>query len=262
MQENRFLTMFYENYDEDGRLFKKYGRVEFETTMAYIKKYYKPGMRILEIGAGTGRYSRFLAGMGARVDAVELVERNIEVFREKLLPTDNIRIFQGNAVDLSIFPDGTYDLALLLGPMYHLYETEDQIRALKEAFRVTRKGGIVFIAYCMADPSILQHGFIKGNTRFLIENGLLNPETFETHSRPEDIFELYRKEDIELLNGHIQASRLHFVSADGLTNYFRDTIENMDDETYELYLKYHLSICEREDMTGWSNHTLDILRKE
>lgn len=81
MITNQYLNDFYNNYDEDSRLALKHGSVEFLTTMHYIKKYIKPGDRVLEIGAATGRYSHALARQGYDVNAVELVDRNIEIFR-------------------------------------------------------------------------------------------------------------------------------------------------------------------------------------
>ena len=78
---NRYLIDFYRHYDEDGRLASRHGSVEFLTTMHYIEKYLRPGFRILEIGAGTGRYSHALARRGYEVSAVELVEHNIEVLK-------------------------------------------------------------------------------------------------------------------------------------------------------------------------------------
>ena len=56
--------------------------------------------------------------------------------------------------------------------------------------------------------------------------------------------------------------RSHFIAADGFTEHMRETVDAMDDETYELYLRYHLTICERQDMVGWSHHTLDVFRKK
>jgi len=55
MQRQELIREFYENYDEQGRFDFRHGQVEFQTTMRLIEKYLKPGMRILEIGAGTGR---------------------------------------------------------------------------------------------------------------------------------------------------------------------------------------------------------------
>ena len=60
MQANQYLIDFYDHYNEDGRLAVQHGSVEFLTTMRYIEKYLRPGSRVLEIGAGTGRYSCLL----------------------------------------------------------------------------------------------------------------------------------------------------------------------------------------------------------
>lgn len=83
METLKSLTDFYSNYDEEGRLRSQHGMVEFLTSMRYIDKYIKPGMRVLEIGAATGRYSHALAQQGYQVDAVELVEHNIRIFRKR-----------------------------------------------------------------------------------------------------------------------------------------------------------------------------------
>ena len=88
MKTNPYIIDYYNNYDEDSRLSPRHGTVEFLTTMRYIEKYIKPGSRVLEIGAGTGRYSHALARQGYMVDAVELVPHNIEVFRRHMLPTE------------------------------------------------------------------------------------------------------------------------------------------------------------------------------
>ena len=133
MKTDQYLIDFYNQYDEDSRLAPRHGSVEFLTTMRYIEKYIRPGHRVLEVGAGTGRYSHALAGRGYAVDAVELVEHNIEIFRQNTRPGEPVTITQGNAMDLSAFPDDAYDIVLLLGPLYHLYNAEDKRRALGEA---------------------------------------------------------------------------------------------------------------------------------
>ena len=89
---NQYLIDYYTNYDEDGRLTSKHGSVEFLTTMHYIKKYLKPGDRIMEIGAGTGLYSHTLAKMGYKVDAVELLEHHIEIFKRNTQLDEDITI--------------------------------------------------------------------------------------------------------------------------------------------------------------------------
>jgi SAM-dependent methyltransferase len=255
------IRNYYDNYDEDGRLLPRHGQVEYLTTMRYIEKYLSPGARVCEIGAGTGRYSHVIARMGYHVDAVEPVPRNIDIFRENARPGEDVTVRQGDARDLSFLPDGACDLTLLLGPMYHLFTEADKLQALSEAVRVTKSGGVLMAAYCIADASVLQYGFIRGNIRNLIEIGLLDPVTFRASSRPQDVFELHRKEDIDRLMACFPTERLHYVSADLYTNHMRETVNAMDDETFELYLRYHFTLCERADMAGLTNHILDIHRR-
>ncbi len=263
MNTNQYLIDFYNNYDEDCRLALKYGTVEFLTTMRYIEKYLKPGNHVLEIGAGTGRYSHTLARQGYVVDAVELIEHNIEIFQKNTLETENISIIQGNALDLSSFPDNQYDVTLLLGPLYHLYNKEDKQQAIREAIRVTKQGGIIFAAYVISDGCLLDEGFNRGNISVseYVKNGLLDVETFAAKSEPKDLFELVRKEDIDDLMSIFPVTRLHYVATDGCSLFMREAIEAMNDETFQLYLNYHFATCERSDLLGITSHAVDIFRK-
>lgn len=263
MNTNPYLTDYYNHYDEDSRLQSKHGSVEFLTTMRYIGKYAKPGDRILEAGAGTGRYSHALARQGYRVDAVELMEHHIEIFQKHTAANENVSVIQGNALDLSPFPDNRYDIILLLGPLYHLYSVEDKRQAIREAIRVTKKGGIVFAAYVISDGCLLDEGFRQGkiNVADYIKNGLLDPETFAARSGPEDLFELVRKEDIDRLMSVFPVTRLHYVAADGCALFMREAVDAMDRETFELYLDYHFATCERGDLSGVTSHAIDIFQK-
>lgn len=263
MRTNQYVIDFYNNYDEDRRLELKHGTVEFLTTMRYIEKYIKPGARVLEIGAGTGRYSHALARRGYDVDAVELVEHNIEVFRQNTLPGENITVTQGNALDLSAFPDNRYDITLLLGPLYHLYKREDKLQALREAIRVTKQGSIIFAAYVISDGCLLDEGFNRGNISVAdyINRGLLDSRTFAAKSKPRDLFELVRKEEIDDLMAELPVTRLHYVAADGCALFMREAVDAMDDDAFRLYLNYHFATCEREDMVGITSHAVDVFRK-
>ena len=257
-----YLQIYYESHDEDSRLLSRTGQVEFLTTMRYIEKYLKPGMRILEIGAATGRYSHTLARMGYQVDALELLDHNIEIFRQNTRPGENITIRQGNAIDLGSFPDNSYDITLLLGPMDHLFTREEQHQALTEALRVTKPGGLLFTAYCNNEATIINFCFMRGYLMDPHFFPLIDKETFKCTSNPEDRFALHRAGEIDHLMADLPARRLHFIGTDMMTHYIESTIENLTDEMYEYYLKYHFLICERPDMIGITNHYLDICRKE
>lgn len=254
-----YIKYFYENYNEDGRLTSKSHMPEYLTTMKYIEKYLKPDSKILEIGAGTGRYSIALADMGYSIDAVELVSHNVNILKSKIKSNHNIRVYEGNACDLSFIDSDTYDIVLLLGPMYHLYNDDDKHKAISEAIRVAKKGGVIYSAYCNNDTSIYML-FYRHNIVNYIKNNYVDKD-FHANSVPELVFELYRKSDIDELMKPYDVSRLHFVGVDMLSYIFDNSFDDLTDEEFELYMKYIYSICEREDMVGLSIHMLDIFRK-
>lgn len=140
------LEEYYGKFCEDKRLLSRHGQVEYRTSMKYIHKYLKEGDRILDVGAGTGRYSVALSQEGYQVDALELVKYNLGVLKAK---KSTVKAVQGSALDLSRYPDGTFDLTLLFGPMYHLFTYEEKKKALSEAKRVTKVGGTILVAYVM-----------------------------------------------------------------------------------------------------------------
>ena len=255
-----YLKEYYSAYDEDSRLVSKSGNIERITTMKYIHEALKPNMRILEIGAGTGRYSLALAHEGYQVDAVELIECNLEKLLSQVKPNDSITAVQGDALDLSMYEDSLFDLTLILGPMYHLYSDETKLQCMKEALRVTKPKGVLMVAYCLNEATVLQYAFIKNKIKECLDENMLD-ETFRCISKEKDLFEMVRIEDIDSLNKHFNVKREKLIASDGAAHYLKDTIDQMDDETYKRYVDYHLKTCERADLIGASNHVLDILVK-
>jgi ubiquinone/menaquinone biosynthesis C-methylase UbiE len=257
-----YIEEYYNSYDEEGRLLSQHGKVEFLTTMKYINECLD-GMtapKILEVGAGTGRYSVTLAKKGYNVTAVELVEHNLDILKSKLDGSENITAVQGNALDLSAFADGTFDLTMVLGPMYHLYTREDKLTALREAVRVTKAGGYILVAYCMNEPTILQFGFAQGNMDYIFDNDMITAD-WHCKSEPKEVFEIARTEDITSLDSELPVERIKLVATDGATRYYDELIDSMDDGTFSKWMDYHFAVCERQDLIGASNHTLDILKK-
>ncbi len=253
------LEQHYNKFCEDKRLTRRHGNIEYITSMKYIHKYLETmeDPKILDVGAGTGRYSVQLANEGYDVTAVELVKYNLGILKQK---GSNVKAYQGTALNLKRFENEQFDLTLVFGPMYHLYTIEDKQKALQEAVRVTKKGGIILVAYIMNEFSILTYGFKENHILESMKNGKVN-ENFHVITAKEDLYDYVRLEDIAEINAKADVERIQIIAADGPANYIRQTLNAMDEETYEMFIQYHLSTCERPELLGASAHTLDILRR-
>ena len=142
---------YYNTYKEDERFLKNHRKVEFLTNATYIEKFAKKGAKILELGAGTGAYSLYLAKKGYKVEAVEISEHNLEILNAASEEVKNLRVRSADAVDLGIYADDLFDVTLSLGPMYHIFNKKDIEKAIQEAIRVTKKDGIIIFSYLTND---------------------------------------------------------------------------------------------------------------
>ena len=191
---------------------------------------------------------------------MELVQHNLDILTGKLDGSENINTYLGNALDLHMLGDNTYDVTLLLGPMYHLYSEEDKIVALREVVRITKPGGHILVAYCMNEATVIQYVFGCNQLRSVMELNMLTDD-WKCVSEPKDLFEMIRTEDIERLNAAVPVERVKLVATDGASRYIREYLEEMDDSTFDKWLSYHFATCERQDLIGATNHSLDILKK-
>ena len=259
------LELYYNKFNEEKRLNSRHGQVEFVTSMKYIHKYLdqmeadKPRaeIKLLDVGAGTGRYSVPLSEEGYDVTAVELVKHNLGRLKAK---KSAVKAYQGNAMKLSRFADSSFDAVLLFGPMYHLLEKDEQRKALEEAKRVVREGGFIFVAYIMNEFSVITYAFKERHIKEAMETGMLD-ESFHCTKTANDLYHMVRIEDLDELNDMVGLKRIQLIAADGAANYLRPYLNALDEEEFGYFIDYHLATCERADLMGASGHLVDILQK-
>ena len=261
------LEEYYNKFNEEKRLNSRHGRVEFITSMKYIHDCLgslmnekqldlRSQIKILDVGAGTGRYSVPLAEEGYDVTALELVKHNLGRLKQK---SDKVKAYQGNATKLKKFGNDEFDLTLVFGPMYHLKSAEEKLAALNEAKRVTKPGGYILVAYIMNEYSVITYAIKEKHIKEGIEGGMLD-ESFHCTEKANDLYSFVRLEDIEALNAQAALTREKIIAADGAANYIRPFLNALDEEEFDMFVQYHLSTCERADLMGASAHTVDILR--
>lgn len=254
--ETERVNRTYDIFNEDSRLnHSKAARIEFLTTVRYIEKYLKADDKILDVGAGAGEYSLYFARKGYEVSALELADANIAAFRKKLEPEDKIDLVQGNALDLSRYAEGSFDVVLLFGPLYHLQSDADKLTCINEAKRVCKDGGKIFFAFISNDFVFLTEFQYDVN---YFSNGDYNKETFRLNDFP---FVFHTVDAARALLARGEVKVIHEVASDGASELMAERINAMSDEDYAQYLRYHFYICEKPELLGMTNHLLFVGEK-
>ena len=252
------INHYTNNYIEEDRFLNKGKRLEFITTMHYITKFAPPGCKILEIGAATGAYSIKLAKMGYNVTAVELVERNLNVMKQKAEGLNNITCLQGDALDLSRFEDNSFDIVLNLGPMYHLFTEKDKNKAIAETLRVCKKDGIAMFAFIPHYHTIwyvaIKNNSMKEIKDYITDNG-------DLRVAPETLFATYDIEEFKNQFINTNTTLIKMVSTDSVGPLLSYKFEDISDEDYETFVKWHLKTCEKPEILGSTSHVLYICKK-
>lgn len=254
------IIRYYNRFNEDHRLTTRHGIVEFTTTMHYIKRFmadYAAPLCIADIGAGTGRYSIALSHEGHTVTAVELVPRNLAVLESK---HEKINCWPGDARNLHFLADESFDVTLLLGPLYHLHTEEDRLQALSEAKRITKPGGLIFAAYVMNEYSVLTYCFREQHISEVMQKGLLTAD-YHTKTDKDQLYSYLRLEDINALAQKAGLERKLIFAADGAADYMRRELNALSESDFQHFINYHLATCERPELLGASSHTVDVLQK-
>ena len=261
------IEKYYNKFHEEHRLKTRHGTVEFLTSYFYINecinkikeqtKKDNAEIKIADIGAGTGAYSSALCKEGFDVTAVELVKHNLDILRSR---HENIKTWQGNAMQLSFLDDQTFDVTIVFGPLYHLHKEEDKLKALNEAKRITKKGGFILVAYVMNEYSVISYCFKEHKWAEVAAKGGLD-EGFHTICTEDDLYDYVRVEDIDRLNKACGLERIKLISADGAADYMRRELNEMSEEEFNAFCDFQLAIAERPELVGAGSHCVDILKK-
>lgn len=246
---------YYNNYDEKGRLQRDNAhKIEYLTTIHFFNKLFMSNSKILDVCAGTGVYSFYLAEKGHSVTACDLVAHNVDIIRESenACKLDGIQIC--NALDLSCFKAESFDIVLCMGALYHLRSEEEKNMAVRECSRVLKSGGLLVLSYINKFAPIIMH----------IDDGLTNMDEAAAiyDNKSDSVFTFTTPDEIERIAAKCSVKAVHNIGADGMTYALGKKLNAASDENLNKWLKLHISMCEEPSILGASLHGLYIGKKQ
>lgn len=264
------IDAYYAVGEEHGRLLKGTSRLEFVRTQRIVSRYLPPPPAIvLDVGGGPGRYAVWLAQEGYKVVLIDPSPLHVQQAREMVArehgPAFEAR--QGDARQLEEEDEST-DAVLLLGPLYHLPERPDRIRALREVSRVLRPNGLVFAAAISRFASLLD-GLSLGRLdddafAAIVERDLREGQHRNPDARPGWFTTAYFHHPDELAEEVREAGFAleAIIAVEGPGWIPPDLDRRMEDDGLREALLKMIDMVEKEQsMVGMSLHLLAVGRK-
>lgn len=259
INQEKILDNYAGGREDTRATFSRAGGLEFHYTKKLLEKYITPDSRIIEIGCGTGYYGMYFADQCASYVGVDITPDNIALFNQKIQAAGllNVSASVGDATDLKHIPDGSFDIVLCLGPMYHLPPAEREL-VFAECKRIAADSAILAFAYISPLGAYLKgmlmwpaHYPNEKTNEFVLNRGFDDdrPDLF-FYATPENIAETAKAHGLAV----IKNAGTDFTFDDKLIN-------EMSEEQFCAYRTFCDSMVKTESCAGLSNHGLLICRK-
>ena len=264
MRTSEIIREYY-NENFEGEWNRIAGRPEFILTCRYIDRYIKPGDSVLDIGGGPGRYSLYLAKKGCDVTLLDLSDENVKFAATKAeelkLP---LKAIQGNALEADELVTEKFDHVLLMGPLYHLPEESERIKAVDSAMKVLKPGGVIFVSfinmfagmiYAMkCEPAIIIDPSETDFHRAVLDNTGFAGQAFT------QAFFINQHEVLPFMS-QFQLEKLHLFGQEGISAPCEGNIMSQPPDVVAAWMDMCEKLCEREELLSWSEHLMYVGRK-
>ena len=242
---------------------------EFIFTTHMIDPYIREGDRILDIGGGPGRYSVYYAKKKCDVTLIDLSDGNIALAGQKSIEYDvSFRRICANCLDLDSMDLGTFDHVFLMGPLYHLTDKNDRIRAVELALKRLKPGGILYcsfildfsgIIYCLkSGPGCLPVVLTDPTQKQLIESVVSGTE----YTGPAFTSACFvNQKQIEPFMKPFGLEKLHLFGQEGILALNENQVKEFPPEEYELWIEIAKRFLELPEYMAFSEHAMYIGRK-
>jgi SAM-dependent methyltransferase len=248
--------------DEAQRITQGLRQLELLRTREIVRRHLPPGQqRILDVGGGTGVHAAWLAGNGHHVHLIDRVPRHVEQATQAGITAE-----LGDARNLR-FATASFDAVLLFGPLYHLTEADDRTRALREAARVVRPGGVVFAAavsrFASLFDGLAREFLFDQDFRPVVERDLREGQHRNPSHRPYWFTTAYFHHPEEL-RAELEAVDLEVVEllgVEGLAGWLPQLERRWQDAADRELIVWAARVVEAEpSLLGVSSHLLAVAR--
>lgn len=141
------------------------GWLELTVTQGLLEPHLPVEGTVLDLGSGTDAYAQWLSARGLRTVRAETDDHERDFARG--LPSAADEVVDADVRDLARWADDTFDVTTVLGPFHRMAGAADRDRALAEAVRVTRPGGLLAISF-VPRYTYLRHLLLFGSSGSLI----------------------------------------------------------------------------------------------
>lgn len=240
-------------------------RPEFLITCRYINRYIKAGDKVLDIGGGPGRYSLWLTEGGCDVTLLDLSPQNVSFAKMKAAERGfALKALVGDARTVDDTVPGLYDCILLMGPLYHLLEESDRIKAINASLRLLRPGGIIFVSFINMFAGMIYA--MKINPPVIIDENesefyraVLEDRSFTGEAFTQAFF-IHQREVLPFMS-QFPLEKLHYFGQESITSPCESNIMSQPKEIVDAWLDMSEKLAEREDLLSWSEHLMYVGRK-
>jgi 2-polyprenyl-3-methyl-5-hydroxy-6-metoxy-1,4-benzoquinol methylase len=262
-----YVRIIQEHYDSDVQ--KEWDRLEkhpfeFIITTRLMDRYIKPGDRILDIGGGPGRYSIYYANKGCDVTLFDLSSENVKFALEKSKEMNlNIKVITGDAREVDKLIKKEFDHIFVMGPMYHLLDEKDRIKALNEAISLLKPGGLIYVSFILMFAGII-YGMKYDPQLLLCEtqkyiDSVLKSESYIGDSFTKAFF-INQKDIIPFMNKFCLEKK-HLFGQESILSPCEGNILNQSQEVIDKWIEIAEQLCERDEFLSYSDHAMYIGQK-
>ena len=265
MNDTEIVRQFYDTHTQQEWERLERHAAEFYITRHYIDRYARPGMRVLDIGGGPGRYSLHLAAQGCRVTLLDLSAENVRFAKDRAAQAGlALTAVQGDACEAGRCVDGLYDCVLLMGPMYHLLREEKRAQAVRAALQLLRPGGVLFVSflslyagfcyYMDCEPTLITQESEREYLRCVSESRTYSGDAFTRAC-------FIAPKDILPFMGQFALEKLHLFSQEGIMGPCESRVAVCDADVRAKWMEIALQTCEREELLSYAEHLMYVGRR-